>query len=145
MAVWSQKWYIVAPLVAIIMGHWSLLLHGILLRAEWSPQQATCVVTQTSNLILAYSFIYTMCFDAVVLSLTAWKLYFNTSTHMGRSKLSQLIFGDGVIYFIIAFTANVIATVFMLLNLNAIMSIIANVPAAIASTVRLFLLHWLFF
>lgn len=31
MAVWSQKWYITIPLVAIILGHWSLLLHGKLL------------------------------------------------------------------------------------------------------------------
>lgn len=36
-----------------------------------------------------------------------------------------------------SFLANLLATIFMLLNLNAVMSIIANVPAAIASTVRL--------
>ena len=29
MAVWSQKWYIVTPLVALVIGHWTLLLHGI--------------------------------------------------------------------------------------------------------------------
>jgi len=29
MAVWSRRWYIVAPLVVVILGHWSLLLHGI--------------------------------------------------------------------------------------------------------------------
>ena len=28
MAVWSQKWFIVVPLVALIIGHWSLLMHG---------------------------------------------------------------------------------------------------------------------
>ena len=28
MAVWSKKWYIVVALVSVIMGHWSLLLHG---------------------------------------------------------------------------------------------------------------------
>ena len=28
MAVWNQKWFIVLPLVTIILGHWSLLLHG---------------------------------------------------------------------------------------------------------------------
>lgn len=28
MAVWSQRWFIVVPLVAIIIAHWSLLLHG---------------------------------------------------------------------------------------------------------------------
>lgn len=36
-----------------------------------------------------------------------------------------------------SFLANLLATIFMLLNLNAVMSIIANVPAAIASTVGL--------
>ncbi|KAG6334718.1 hypothetical protein ID866_4378 [Astraeus odoratus] len=53
----------------------------------------------------------------------------------GRSKLIKLIFGDGLIYFVIAFLSNLIATIFMLLNLNAVMSIIANVPAAIACTI----------
>lgn len=42
-----------------------------------------------------------------------------------------------MIYFVIAFVANTIATTFMLLNLNAIMSIIFNVPSAVASTVSL--------
>jgi hypothetical protein len=41
-----------------------------------------------------------------------------------------------LIFFLVAFIANAIATVFMLLNLNPIMSIIFNVPAAIAATVR---------
>ena len=27
MAVWSRKWFIVVPLVLVILGHWSLLLH----------------------------------------------------------------------------------------------------------------------
>lgn len=35
-----------------------------------------------------------------------------------------------------SFVANLLATVFMLMNLNAIMSVIFNVPAAVASTVR---------
>ena len=29
MAVWSRRWYIVVPLTLVILGHWSLLLHGI--------------------------------------------------------------------------------------------------------------------
>ncbi|KAF9269673.1 hypothetical protein L218DRAFT_953301 [Marasmius fiardii PR-910] len=135
MAVWSQAWYIVVPLTLIIMGHWSLLLHGVLLKAEWI--QGTCQITSTSNKMLAVSFIYSMVFDLLVLSLTAWKLVINapSSKAMGRSKLVVLIFGDGLIYFIIAFVANLLATIFMLLNLNPVMSIIANVPAAIAATI----------
>ncbi|KAI0056212.1 hypothetical protein BV25DRAFT_1640179 [Artomyces pyxidatus] len=131
MAVWGQKWYIVAPLVAIILGHWSLLLHGILLTAEWVPGEG-CVIVSTDSKLLSATFIYSMAFDFIVLCLTGWKLARPTG---GKSQLVQMIFTDGLIYFIIAFLANMVATIFMTLNLNAVMSIIANVPAAICSTI----------
>ncbi|KAF5334689.1 hypothetical protein D9611_011944 [Ephemerocybe angulata] len=130
-AVWSQSWWIIVPLVAIILGHWSLLLHGILLNAVWVPGQG-CTITNTNASLLAATFIYTMSFDFLVLVLTAYKLF---QPNSGRSKLVGLIFSDGLIYFAIAFLGNLLATVFMLLNLNPVMSIIANVPAAIASTI----------
>jgi len=131
MAVWSRRWYIVVPLVLIILGHWSLLLHGVLLKATWLPGVG-CVITETDNKLLAVTFIYSMVFDFVVLILTGYKLFYPAS---GRSRLVVLIFNDGLVYFAIAFLVNVIATIFMLINLNPVMSIIANVPAAIASTI----------
>jgi hypothetical protein len=131
MAVWSRKWYIVWPLVVVILGHFSLLLHGILLKAAWIPG-AGCVITQTDNKLLAATFIYGMTFDFGILLLTAFKLLYPKT---GRSRLVNLIFNDGLIFFVIAFVVNLIATIFMLLNLNPVMSIIANVPAAIASTI----------
>lgn len=129
-AVWSQSVYIVVPLVFIILGHWSLLLHGLLISAAW--EEGACVITKTDNKVLAATFIYSMGFDLLVLCLTGYKLLFPRS---GRSKLVKMIFGDGLIFFIVAFVANLIATIFMVLNLNAVMSIIFNVPAAIASTI----------
>ncbi|KAL4246698.1 hypothetical protein ABKN59_009038 [Abortiporus biennis] len=132
MAVWSQSKVVVIPLILIIMGHWSLLLHGVLLKATWLD--GACVITNTDNKILAGSFIYSMAFDFVVLILTAAKLAFPTKKSQ-RSRLTTLIFGDGLIFFIIAFLANLLATTFMLVNLNPVMSIVANVPAAIASTI----------
>lgn len=132
-AVWSQNKILIVGLVLVIMGHWSLLLHGILLKAAWVPGQG-CVITNTNNTLLAATFIYSMCFDFTVLVLTAVKLVIPTRSSE-RSRLVTLIFGDGLIFFVIAFLSNLIATVFMLLNLNAVMSIIANVPAAIASTI----------
>lgn len=131
MAVWSQNRWLVIFLVLVILGHWSLLLHGVLLTAVWVPGQG-CSITSTQNRILAISFIYSMVFDFIVLCLTAYKLL---APRTGRSRLVGLIFGDGLIYFVIAFLANFLATVFMLLDLNPVMSIIANVPAAIASTI----------
>jgi hypothetical protein len=116
------------------------------LKAAWVDGE--CVIIYTDNQILAITFIYSMAFDFTVLCLTGWKLAFPPN---GRSKLIKLIFGDGLIYFAIAyvccvphlrffnhnprFLANMMATIFMLINLNAVLSIIANVPAAIASTV----------
>ena len=97
---------------------------GILLKAAWIPGQG-CVIIETDSTILAATFIYSMVFDFVVLSLTAFKLL---SPPTGRSRLVELIFNDGLIYFLIAwawfnftletcslgppsFLANLIATV----------------------------------
>lgn len=97
-AVWSQSLYIVVPLVAIILGHWSLLLHGLLIKATW-VDGAGCVITNTDNKLLAVTFIYSMCFDLLVLCLTAYKLLYPRN---GRSRLVNLIFGDGLIFFFVA-------------------------------------------
>ncbi|KAF5371695.1 hypothetical protein D9758_003538 [Tetrapyrgos nigripes] len=137
-AVYGNSKPLVILLVLVILGHWSLILQGVNLTAEWSDATNSCVITKTNNTVLAATFIYSMCFDLFVFLLNLHKLYFRRESpqgSMGTSRLGRLIFGDGLIYFFIAFLANVIATVFMLLNLNAIMSIIFNVPAAIASTV----------
>ncbi|KAJ6471606.1 hypothetical protein C8R47DRAFT_1297410 [Mycena vitilis] len=129
-AAWNQRWFIWVPLVGVILGHWSLLLHGVLLKAVWIPGQG-CTITSTNNHLLAISFIYGMVFDFAVLCLTGYKLLYST----GESRLVWLIFNDGLSYFIIAFLSNLLATIFMNLDLNPVMSIIANVPTAVASTV----------
>lgn len=127
--MWSQSKVLIVILVLLIMGHWSLLLHGaslrtypptlpellmrvilgLLIKAEWVPG-AGCVITNTDNTMLAATFIYSMCFDFTVLVLTAWKLAWPTN-RSDQSRLVNLIFGDGLIFFFIAFLANLIATV----------------------------------
>ncbi|KAL4246696.1 hypothetical protein ABKN59_009040 [Abortiporus biennis] len=129
-AMWNRAKYIVIPLVLVILGHWSLILQGVLLTAEFVPGVG-CSITKTNNTVLAATFIYTMSFDLTVLILTAWNLL----GRQGHSQIATLLFTDGLIYFIIAFVSNFIATVFMCINLNAVMSIIFNVPAVIASTI----------
>ena len=132
---------------------------GVLLKATWIPGVG-CAITETDNKLLAITFIYSMVFDFIVLMLTGYKLF---QPAAGRSRLVVLIFNDGLVYFAIAFFVNLIATVcihihkpppkelthtslqiFMIINLNPIMSIIANVPAAIASTVRIYSYNFLY-
>ncbi|KAJ6614604.1 hypothetical protein B0H10DRAFT_141776 [Mycena sp. CBHHK59/15] len=132
LAIWSQNKWIKMALILIILGHWSLILQGVLLHAVWSPEANTCLITGTNNTVLAATFTYSMCFDLLVFLLNAYKLGIKRK---GSSKLSKMIFKDGLIFFFIAFLANLLATVFMFLNLNSIMNVIFNVPAAVASTI----------
>lgn len=99
MAVWGQNWYIVGGLVAISLGHWSLLLHGILLTAVWVPGEG-CVITSTDSKLLSATFIYSMSFDFIVLLLTASRLVRPTGT---KSQLVNMMFTDGLAYFLIAY------------------------------------------
>jgi hypothetical protein len=70
----------------------------VLLKAAWVDGEG-CVITATDNNLLAITFIYSMVFDFIVLFLAGWKLAFPSG---GRSHLVTLIFGDGLIFFIIA-------------------------------------------
>lgn len=45
MAVWSQKWFIVVPLVMVILGHWSLLLHGTSASYQFNDHLTLIVIT----------------------------------------------------------------------------------------------------
>jgi len=139
MAIWSQNRYIIGLLILLIIGHWSLILQGIQLKAAWVPGVG-CVIIEFNNKIFAAIFIYSMCFDFIVFTLNTYKLvglHWNSGTlvKLTQSRLSHMIFSDGLIYFFIAFAANLVATIFMLLNLNLVMAVIFNVPAAIFSTI----------
>ena len=129
-----------------------------MLRSEW-VEGSGCIITSTNNTILAAIFIYSMCFDVLVIILNMYKLLgigVGPPRIFGKSRLTKLIFADGLIYFLIAcvisvfrslallkcrysFFVNMTATIFLLLRLNPVMSVIFNIPAAVFSTVcRLF-------
>ncbi|KAJ7449143.1 hypothetical protein B0H11DRAFT_2055563 [Mycena galericulata] len=131
LAIWGQAMWIKVLLTVVILGHWSLILR-VLLKATWSAVENTCLITGTNHSVLAATFTYSMCFDLLVFLLNAYKLGIKRK---GSSKLTKMIFKDGLVYFFVAFLANLLATVFMFMNLNSIMNVIFNVPAAIASTI----------
>ncbi|EDR06509.1 uncharacterized protein LACBIDRAFT_299963 [Laccaria bicolor S238N-H82] len=87
MAIWSQNKYIISLLILITLGHWSLILQGIQLKATW-VDGVGCAITQTNNTILAATFIYSMCFDLIILLLNTYKLlnfHDKTVNLLGRS------------------------------------------------------------
>ncbi|KAK7692884.1 hypothetical protein QCA50_004519 [Cerrena zonata] len=134
-AIWERNRYIIIVIVLLILGHWSLILQGGLLEASQIPGTG-CVIVHTNVVVLTANFVFSMAFDLVVLILTAYKLLQLRGSH--QNGLVNVLFYDGLIYFICAFLANLVATVFMTMNLSPVMSIIFNVPStvvcAIAST-----------
>ncbi|KAG8994081.1 hypothetical protein FRB90_000538 [Tulasnella sp. 427] len=131
-AIWSRNLIVVVPLVLLALGQWGILLHGVItVHAQWSDVAKSCVVTDTLPIFLDLIYVYTMGYDLLVLLVSSIGLIRTT----GRSDLWSLLFQDGIVYFIVAFSANCVATVFLLLDLNPAMNIMATVPAAVASSV----------
>ncbi|KAG8694952.1 hypothetical protein FRC09_009488 [Ceratobasidium sp. 395] len=117
MAIWSRNIWVVGPLVLIALGHWAILLHGVIaLRSVWNPTVGVCVVTGTSNIFLRLLYGYTMTFDLLVLVLSIAGLM--RTGHGRGSGLWKLLFRDGIAYFTVAFVGNLIAAVFAILHLN---------------------------
>lgn len=63
------------------------------------------MITSTNNTVLAATFVYSMCFDLVVLLLNVYKLLGINSVDpgFGSTRIAKLIFEDGLIFFIIAY------------------------------------------
>ncbi|KAG9099768.1 hypothetical protein FRC06_004867 [Ceratobasidium sp. 370] len=134
MAIWSRNIWVVGPLVLIALGHWAILLHGVIaLRAVWNSAVGVCVVTGTSNLFLRLLYGYTMAFDLLVLVLSISGLM--RAGHGRGSGLWKLLFRDGIAYFTVAFIGNLIAAIFAILHLNPAMDIMFTVPAATFSAI----------
>ena len=76
------------------------------LKAVWVPGIG-CTITSTNTKILSTIFVYSMCFDLIVLLLNTYKLVGlnwdkDARRLLGHSRLTHMIFSDGLIFFIIA-------------------------------------------
>ncbi|EIN08208.1 hypothetical protein PUNSTDRAFT_69178 [Punctularia strigosozonata HHB-11173 SS5] len=131
MAVWSDNKFVKYGLILVILGHWAILFQGLSVTAIGVPGSG-CTIAKTNLKISIVLFIYTMSFDFVTMLLNLVKL---ARPAAGHSSLTRLLFTDGLVYFFIAFVFNTIGTVFMVLSLNPVMSIIFVVPAAVGSTI----------
>lgn len=118
MVVWGMRWHCVLPLCFLMAGHWALLIQSwfctiplsihayrstdtFLTGATWLPGMG-CFTLHTTAVGLSVTFIYSICFDFIVLCLCTFKLLGGTQGYR-RSRLVNLVFQDGLIYFIAAF------------------------------------------
>jgi hypothetical protein len=139
-AVWNRSPFVMVPLVVISLGHWALLFHAFTsIHSRWSDEAEACVIDSAFPVFVGVNYVYSessaliiylaccgdqahyritlnvaMLFDFIVLVLTTIGLLMSPA----RSSLWQLLFRQGVIYFVVACLANLVPTIFQLLNLN---------------------------
>jgi len=131
-AVWNRAPIVTASLVVASVGQWGLLLHGIsTVLSSWSDAIRACAINAVHPKFIKLNYLYTMSFDFIVLVLTTIALMKSPA----RSSLWQLLFRQGLIYFLVAFIFNTIPAIFLALNLNTAMNTIFTVPAAAASSI----------
>lgn len=97
MVLWSMKPWIVFPLIVLILGQWSLIIQGAIVKATYTPG-AGCVLSSFRLPSTAASFFYAVFFDVVLLILSAWKL---TCTRGSSTRLSHLMVKDGLLYYVL--------------------------------------------
>ncbi|KAF5393982.1 hypothetical protein D9757_000207 [Collybiopsis confluens] len=132
-ALWERKRTVVIPLGVLCLAFWAILYRTMfIVQASWSDTQETCVVTSTSPGLLNVTFFFTMAFDFTILVYTFIALI---TKHTARTDLWKLLFQDGLVYFVVTFTANCIPAVFNVLNLNLLMNVIATIPAAAITSI----------
>ncbi|KAG8847112.1 hypothetical protein FRB91_000183 [Serendipita sp. 411] len=129
-AIWQRNRYISLFFVVVGLGLWGILMHGVTtVRAHWSPELNTCAVDAVTGVYLSLVYLYTMFTDLVVLIVTLAGL----SWSPGKSGLWRMLWEQGIMFFIVAFIANLIPAVMLLVNLNPVINIMFSIPAIAAT------------
>ncbi|KAF9535170.1 hypothetical protein CPB83DRAFT_872986 [Crepidotus variabilis] len=147
-AIWSNI-YVTAGLGLIVLANCVLVSVEIYYStAMWIPGIG-CVpnAPYQVDMWLRASFIYSVAFNLLVLALNLYKLSVGMGSFgptqpqlyinplKGTSRIAQLIFTQGLIYFFIAFLTDLVSIVFLTLKLNIAMSTIAVSPTLVISSI----------
>lgn len=134
-ALWEMKRYVMIPLICLSLAHWAILWRGMfVIDAVWDPTIKACVVVKLDSQFLQSTFFCTMGVDFTILVLTTVALY-RFSYSGVKSDLWNLLFRDGLVYFLVTFSFNAIPAILNVLQLNTVMNVIATVPAATVASI----------
>ncbi|KAJ3490657.1 hypothetical protein NLI96_g1284 [Meripilus lineatus] len=130
LVIWQMRWWVVVPFVAASLAQWAVVLRGGVFTGSWVDGSG-CVFAASDLKAQIVTVVYSMAFDFCIIAMATFKL---TYGRQRRSKATNILFKDGLIYYIFAFLGNVPAVVMMSLNLNPIFNVMLNVPAAVVFT-----------
>ncbi|KAG8900188.1 hypothetical protein FRB99_006188, partial [Tulasnella sp. 403] len=136
LAFWTHRPIVQYLLLAFSAGQWAILFYSVSTVKSARTPDHTCVITDTDPALLVVLYAYTMTFDFSVLMLSLFGLRrMEPLNAKRRSPLWRLLFRDAIVFCAVAFSANLIATIFVILRLNTIMEIMFSVPACVLSAV----------
>ncbi|KAH8119016.1 hypothetical protein DFH11DRAFT_1562450 [Phellopilus nigrolimitatus] len=114
-AIWMQKKVILAILGLAGLVQWALIFRDIAIRrAHWDDQTRACVIGSEFPTDLLLIYFPSMAFDLLVLVLSTIGLFGEGSI---RSQLQKMLFRQGLLYFLAAFTSNLIPVIFVFLGM----------------------------
>ncbi len=126
-AIWERKLSVVMTLGVLCLAHWGILWRGMfIVDAKWDTTQGACVVNSAKHVFLNVGFFTSTCHfdvllrcrvydcsnlgrnvamgvDFVTLCFTMFALL---RKHHAKSQLWNLLFRDGLVYFVITFACN---------------------------------------
>ncbi|KAH0835769.1 hypothetical protein J3R83DRAFT_9607 [Lanmaoa asiatica] len=109
--IWKNHRLVHIILLIVTLGHWTILALGVA-NIKAFKSNGVCVVYLAQPTLSAGVFAYTMCYDFLVFVLSIVKL----SKEPSKSSLGEHLRSQGILYFVVAVTANIPPTVFAFLG-----------------------------
>ncbi|KAI0367314.1 hypothetical protein BV20DRAFT_1114838 [Pilatotrama ljubarskyi] len=149
--LWTLKRYAPVAALATMAAVQCLIvvLQGILtIRARWDSHTSSCEVLHSDSTILAVFYLYTFCYDVVILGMTLYAVHRVREDGPCRGdrrwRVGDALCVQGIGYVAATCVVNVPVAVLAFLDLNAGMNVLLSLPAVtisvIASSLTLFAL-----
>ncbi|KAI9567132.1 hypothetical protein HD554DRAFT_1027648 [Boletus coccyginus] len=127
--IWKNSRLVHLLLLLLALGHWTILVTNTA-TVKASGLNGVCVIHYTQPAVTAGVYVYTMCYDLLVLVLSVVKLSYQPST----SPLKERLRTQGILYFAVAAIINIPSTVFAFLGSDVMLNMTGSV-AITASTI----------
>ncbi|KAF9535168.1 hypothetical protein CPB83DRAFT_889078 [Crepidotus variabilis] len=147
-AIWSNV-FVTAGLTLMILGNAAIIILEVYRSRASFFHGIGCTPSNPdeTGLWLRAAFLYAMIFDLAVLILSVYKITMGATptsqlvhersikSRIPQSRLSQILFKHGVIYYLTAFLTDLLSIIFLSLHLNVSMNNIAQPPTQVISTI----------
>jgi len=133
LVIWKHKWFIVYPLILASIAQFIFYLYvgAIKTVGYWVEKDRNCIIRFKSNELSASTLVYTSGYDFIILVLTILGI----SKTLSMSEKWNVLYHQGIIYFVFTCMINVPAMIFFLLQLNPAMSAMFAMPASAISSI----------